>query len=71
MLASIIEEIGTTRVARACGVTVPCVSIWKAKGSLPTQPAKKVAGYEKAIAACAGVTVKELRERLKSEDEAA
>lgn len=70
MIAQIINTIGTTRVARACGVTPACVSIWKKKDGLPARTGSvedRRAHYERVIARLAGMPVKELREQLQEE----
>lgn len=67
MLADIITELGTVRVAKACGVTKGCVSQWKRAGRLPgrgNRPDYRGDRYEKRIAKLAGLTVAELRERI-------
>ncbi|RKQ97118.1 hypothetical protein C7446_2537 [Kushneria sinocarnis] len=68
MLAQLIEEIGTVKVAKACGVSKGLVSIWKRNGTLPYKhPGNRTAGYERAIARLAGMPVAELRKQIRQE----
>lgn len=64
MLSDVINTLGGSRVAEACGVTKGCVSIWKRKGHLPRRggrPDARAAVYERRIAELAEITVEDLR----------
>lgn len=69
-LKELIDQLGTNRVARACGVTDVAVVHWKRKG-LPQRKGKaqvKRAHYERVIAKMAGMRVGELRQMLAEEE---
>ncbi len=71
MLKTVVETLGGKEVAKACGVTPGCVSIWKKKGHLPGRgPVADRRGdfYEKRIAKLAGMKVSELREWIAQEE---
>lgn len=72
MFVELIENLGTLRVARACGVSKGLVSIWKRNGTLPyTRPGWRTAKYERAIARLAGIPVSELRQMMREDQKAA
>jgi hypothetical protein len=67
MLRDVIEELGTVRIAEACGVTPGCVSHWKRNGYLPGRngrPDRRGEHYERSIAQLAGLSVDQLRQRI-------
>lgn len=69
-LSQIINDIGTCRLARHCGVTDVAVVHWKTKG-LPSRKGRaqeRRARYERVIARLAGMKVAELRELLAEEE---
>lgn len=73
MLKDVLETLGQSNVAAACGVTPACVSHWKRLGYLPGRgPRADRRGdvYEKRIARLAGISVSNLREWIEKQDAA-
>ena len=67
--SELLNNLGTRNVAKAVGVTDAAVSKWKSQGRLPVRAGAlqmRTAGYEKKIAKLAGISVGELRSRMKA-----
>lgn len=67
--SELLSSLGTRNVAKAVGVTDAAVSKWKSQGRLPVRAGAlqmRTASYEKKIAKLAGISVGDLRNRMKT-----
>jgi hypothetical protein len=71
MIDTLIDNLGTRNIARACGVSPACVTRWKYYG-LPNRTGRvqgRRTHYEKVLAKMAGMKVKELRQALAEKEQ--